>query len=522
MICNFKTVIFDLDGVITKTAIVHFKAWKQAFDEYLRLRESRDKESFQEFTHQKDYLPFVDGKPRYQGVKSFLESRGINLPFGDPQDSPDQETVCGIGNRKNIKFKEVLMSQGVEVYPSTIKLIKGLKDSGVRVGVASSSKNCQYILEAANIEGLFETRVDGLVSMELGLKGKPDADIFVKAAYNLNSLPCETVVVEDATSGVLAGRNGGFGLVLGVAREHNMQDLFDNGADVVVDDLGKIDLDFINEWFAIKPISIHSQNLSVNKDSRINSRYGQSFSKLMSTNKLPAFFLDYDGTLTPIVSRPDQAVLSESMKKVLNQLINKYTVAIVSGRSRTDVEKLIGIEGLFYAGNHGFDIKGPGLSMVLPEAESIIPIINEITAKFKDKFSQVKGAIVEEKKFSVALHYRLVEKEEKINMMKEEVEKVVSSQKLLRLMHGKKVFEVLPAVDWNKGKAILRVMQSLGVSWDKNTVIYLGDDTTDEDAFRVIRSRGIGILVSSENKISWADFCIESPLEVERFFNSLL
>ena len=155
---KIKAVIFDSDGVITKTAKVHARAWKAAFDEYLRLREERDKEPFREFTHENDYLPFVDGKPRYEGVRSFLESRGIHIPFGEPEDSPEKETVCGIGNRKNVKFVEVLKSEGVEVYDSTVKFIKELKSAGIRVGVASSSKNCQQVLQAAGIEELFETR----------------------------------------------------------------------------------------------------------------------------------------------------------------------------------------------------------------------------------------------------------------------------------------------------------------------------------------------------------------------------
>tara|TARA_B100000315_G_scaffold252249_1_gene288661 strand:+ start:759 stop:1529 length:771 start_codon:yes stop_codon:yes gene_type:complete len=247
---SFKAVIFDLDGVVTKTALVHAVAWKAAFDEYLQLRQARDKEPFVEFTHQNDYLPYVDGKPRYQGVKSFLESRGINIDFGDPADNPEAETVCGIGNRKNVKFREVLQTKGVEVYPSTIKLINELKAKGIRIGVASSSKNCKYILESAKIEDLFETRVDGEVSVQLGLKGKPNPDIFVKAAENIDNQPKDAIVVEDASSGVAAGKNGKFGLVIGIARENNRQDLLDNGADIVVEDLEETSLAKIEEEFA--------------------------------------------------------------------------------------------------------------------------------------------------------------------------------------------------------------------------------------------------------------------------------
>ena len=250
---SFKSVIFDLDGVVTKTALVHAAVWEEIFDEYLRLREERDKEPFREFTHQNDYLPYVDGKPRYKGVKSFLESRGINIPYGEPTDSPDTETICGIGNKKNAKFCQVLRAKGVEVYPSTIELIKSLEAAGVKIGIASSSKNCKEILEVAKIENFFKTRVDGIVSVELGLKGKPEGDIFVTAAFNLGTIPAESIVVEDASSGVAAGRNGGFGLVIGLARENNQKELLEDGADLVVTDLSEINIELIEQWFHKKP-----------------------------------------------------------------------------------------------------------------------------------------------------------------------------------------------------------------------------------------------------------------------------
>jgi len=249
---SFDAVIFDLDGVVTKTALVHASAWKVMFDEYLRLREKRDREPFKEFTHEDDYLPYVDGKPRYKGVQSFLESRGINIPFGEPDDAPNTETICGLGNQKNIAFREVLEKEGVEEYLSTVTLIKDLKAKGVRVGVASSSKNCQFVLQSANIEELFETRVDGAVSVELGLNGKPEGDIFVRAAENIGASPERSVVVEDAVSGVQAGVNGGFGLVIGVARENNEEELKKNGADVVITDFEGILTEEINVWFQKK------------------------------------------------------------------------------------------------------------------------------------------------------------------------------------------------------------------------------------------------------------------------------
>lgn len=246
---SFTAVIFDLDGVITQTALVHSRAWKEMFDEYLRFREKQYGEPFREFTHDRDYLPYVDGKPRYEGVQSFLKARGIDIPRGDPQDPPDEETVCGLGNRKNQKFNEVLERDGVAVYKSTVSLVKQLKDEGIRVGVASSSKNCKTILETAGIEDLFEVRIDGVSSVELNLKGKPEPDIFTTACDYLGAAYDRSVVVEDAVAGVQAGANGNFGLVVGVARENNERELKLNGADIVVRDLEEIGIEKIEEWF---------------------------------------------------------------------------------------------------------------------------------------------------------------------------------------------------------------------------------------------------------------------------------
>ncbi|VAW29673.1 Beta-phosphoglucomutase hydrolase, partial [hydrothermal vent metagenome] len=244
----FDAVIFDLDGVITKTATVHSHAWKKMFDDYLRAYAEKTGEPFREFI-QEDYLAYVDGKPRYDGVKSFLESRNINIPFGTPEDKPDTETVCGLGNKKNEAFNEVLRNEGVETYPATVSLMEELKQQGIHVGVASSSKNCEAVLIAAGLEHLVETRVDGVVLATLNLNGKPAPDIFLMAARNLGVKVHRTVVVEDATSGVAAGKNGNFGLVLGVAREDNADALRQNGADIVMTDLVEIDIEKIDNWF---------------------------------------------------------------------------------------------------------------------------------------------------------------------------------------------------------------------------------------------------------------------------------
>jgi beta-phosphoglucomutase family hydrolase len=236
---RFDAVLFDLDGVLTSTAKVHAACWKETFDDFLRKRAEETGEPFREFTLD-DYHRYVDGKPRYDGVRSFLASRGIHLPEGDPADPPGTGTVCAVGNRKNALVKQAIRSQGVEVYEGSIAWVRQLLSKGIKVAVVSSSKNCATVLDAAGITELFQARVDGLVAAEQGLPGKPAPDIFLEAARRVGVEPARAVVVEDAISGVQAGRAGHFGLVIGVARTVPPDDLRAGGADVVVADLGEL------------------------------------------------------------------------------------------------------------------------------------------------------------------------------------------------------------------------------------------------------------------------------------------
>jgi len=249
---NFDAVIFDLDGVITDTARVHAAAWKSLFDEYLRGWSVEHAEDFRPFDLERDYRCHVDGKPRYDGVRSFLISRGIELPAGDPADGPEAQTVCGLGNRKDRVFNEVLSNNGVEVFPSSVRLMRELEALGIACAVSSSSRNCRRVLQIAGLERFFAARVDGAVSAELNLQGKPAPDIFLKCSELLRVPPDRCVVVEDAISGVQAGRNGGFGLVIGVDRTGLGGTLLENGADVVVGDLSEVGAGDLDPWLEAK------------------------------------------------------------------------------------------------------------------------------------------------------------------------------------------------------------------------------------------------------------------------------
>jgi HAD superfamily hydrolase (TIGR01509 family) len=234
-----------MDGVVTDTAGTHATAWKRAFDEFLRFRESALGETFAEFTRD-DYLAYVDGRPRYNGVEAFLRSRGILLPRGTPLDLPGHQSVCALGNLKNAIFSQSIASEGVRTFESTVSLIREMKRRGIKIGLATSSQNAGEVLGRTGTSGLFATVVDGVESSRRRLKGKPEPDIFVAAAADLGVPSAQAIVIEDAVTGVQAGASGGFALVIGIAREGNALELQQNGADVVVRDLSETSLEQIN------------------------------------------------------------------------------------------------------------------------------------------------------------------------------------------------------------------------------------------------------------------------------------
>jgi alpha,alpha-trehalase len=242
-LARFDAFLFDLDGVITRTAAVHARAWQRLFDEYLAARAARTGEPFVPFDPDADYRRHVDGKPRPAGVRDFLASRGITLLAGEPADDAGRETVHGLGRRKTAYFLDLLAREGVQVFESAVALLRQARARGVRTAVVSSSRNCAAVLRAARLSALFEARVDGVELGRLGLAGKPAPDMFLEAAHRLGVSPERAVVFEDATAGVAAARAGGFGLVIGVGDAEHAGALRAHGADAVVADLREVRLD---------------------------------------------------------------------------------------------------------------------------------------------------------------------------------------------------------------------------------------------------------------------------------------
>lgn len=489
--------ILDLDGVITDTASVHAKAWKQTFDGFLESRARSSGEDFRPFDEFDDYRRYVDGRPRYDGVRSFLESRGIDLVEGSPSDDPSRDTVHGLGNRKNEIFQDLLTRDDVEVYEDAVRAVKSWKHRGRKVAVVSSSRNCGDVLEAAGLKDTFEIRVDGNTLQELGLPGKPAPDAFLEAARRLGVAPERAAIFEDAVSGVEAGRSGNFAVVVGVDRSGDAEKaLRDHGADIVVRSFAELD----------SPILLSKDQCLEVLRRRLERRRGL------------ALFLDYDGTLTPIVSNPDDAVLSNSMRRVLESLAARLPVAVVSGRDRADVERRVGIPEIYYAGSHGFDISGPaGFREEHEGGESCIPSLDEAEAELSERLD---GPRLERKRFALAIHYRNLPDKD-VPDIERAVQEVVSRFPDLRMTGGKKIFELRPALDWNKGKAVLWILGALGLSLDETLPVYIGDDVTDEDAFRALAEDGFGLCVGECSKDTAARGSLEDVSEVESFLSEL-
>jgi beta-phosphoglucomutase family hydrolase len=233
-------LLFDLDGVLTKTATVHAAAWKQMFDEFLRARAQASGEQFVPFDEHDDYDRYVDGRPRNDGTRTFLASRGITLPEGSPDDPPTAPTVHGLSNRKNELVQRKIRSDGVETYSGSVEFVRAARTAGYSTAVVSSSANTKDVLAVTGLTDLFDARIDGAVAIERHLPGKPAPDTFLAGAAALGVPPSEAVVFEDALAGVEAGRAGHFGLVVGVDRVGQAAALREHGADVVVSDLSEL------------------------------------------------------------------------------------------------------------------------------------------------------------------------------------------------------------------------------------------------------------------------------------------
>jgi alpha,alpha-trehalase len=507
MSTRIKAAIFDLDGVITDTANTHAKAWKLMFDQYNERRQNEGKEPYETFTIENDYIQYVDGKPRYMGVKDFLSSRNIELPFGNPEDTPDMETVCGLGNMKNKMFLETVKNEGVEILEENVRKAKEWKKAGIRTAIVSSSKNCRMILQAVHLEDLFETRIDGLISAEKNYKGKPAPDIFVKAAENLGIAPADALIVEDALAGVEAGRNGRFGLVIGIAKEEQEEEMKQYGADIVVENLAHLPVNIVRLRAPEKLNSALAYFKEIRQQYKDHDVY---------------LFLDYDGTLTPIVEDYKAAFLSDDMRDLIRSFSKIRPTAVITGRDLQDIRELVKLDELHYAGSHGFELIGPdGFIFENEEAKKSLKKIAEAADRIKEATSLIDGIKFERKKFALAVHYRQVA-EHLESKVKKIVYDIIDQYPEIKSGKGKKVIELKPNFDWHKGKSLRILLERmLRNTSNEAFIFYIGDDITDEDAFFEVLDDGTGILVGDHGQKTYAGYHLNDVDEVKIFLIKL-
>jgi trehalose-phosphatase len=508
---DFDAAILDLDGVITRTAEVHARAWKATFDAFLAEWPGNGEERQPPFSISADYPVYVDGKPRLDGIRSFLESRRIEIPDGAPGDPPGAPTLQGLARKKNDLFLEYLDESGAGVFEDAVQQVVKWREAGWKTAVVSSSRNCAAILKSSGLDDLFQVRVDGVESSRLKLRGKPAPDIFLEAARRLEVKPKRSFIVEDALAGVRGGKRGGFRLVVGVDRIGDRAGaLLEAGAQLAVQSLRELVL--------------------CNPPSTAKARRPKTLPSALSLLKDPTewlggrrlvLFLDYDGTLTPIVSRPELAVLDPNVRALIERLARQIPVAVISGRDLEDVRNLVGLGSIVYAGSHGFDISGPGdMTMQLEEAARLEPDLEDAAAELERALSDVKGALIEKKRFGVAVHYRNVPRAA-VPEVEVSAREALERRPGLIMKSGKMVLELRPRLQWDKGDAVTWLMRRLGLSGPSNLPVFFGDDLTDEDAFRALAGKGTGILVGLPKRRTCATYTLHSPQETARFLAGL-
>ncbi len=471
----YDAVLFDLDGVITDTASVHFAAWKAVFDAYLAGRGTETGPEPNPFT-EADYRRFVDGKPREDGIRDFLASRGISLPEGDVSDGDDDDTVRGLGNRKQRLFGE-LLARGITGFESSAALVRQLRSADIHTAVYSSSRNCADVLRAAGLDELFPIRVDGVLAQQLGLAGKPNPAMLKEAADRLGVRPDRCVVVDDAASGVRAGRAGGFGLVVGVARTGFTQELLAAGADVVVGDMAEVTVQVTGRRISTLPDALASFGLLGG----------------VTVPRRPALFIDFDSALPHVVGELGVSALTPRATHALEALSALCPVTILSSYDLADLRSSIAAPGLWYSGSDGFEFCAPDHSHHQHDAAvATIPLLESAAAMLENRLDAIPGIRLEHRRFAIVIHYGTAPAEHTadINIAVH----AAARQHHLRITQGHNAVELHPDVDWRECKMLHRIIEMAGDGIPL-LPIYIGSNRSDEMAFDAIEHDGVSIIL---------------------------
>lgn len=500
---KIKAVIFDMDGVVTQTASLHFKAWKCIIEQFLpRINKNNS------FTEE-DYFYCLDGMPRKEGLTQYFKAIDLSKDLIHILYKNLEECIEDLCQQKNALVIQWLSEQTIECFPDTLKCIEFLLSRGYQIALISSSKNCRLILQKAGISQIFSVYVDGIISEQLKLPGKPHPAIFLEAAKRLNVLPQECLVVEDALAGVKAAKEGGFGKVVALDRKNRLYHEF-----------LKLDPDYILSDLSPDQIMLY-HHLTDNRTLESGFRVIPLIWNLLKNQNQLVLFLDYDGTLTPIVETPEKAILSQPMRQCLARLSQNYLTVVMSGRGLENLKKIIDISTIFYAGNHGFECLGPEHDELTYQVgneyrEDIISLYQQLVHLLKN----IPGCIIENKNCSLSIHYRLVKNHWHQNIC-DVLDDVLTDYPNLIRHCGKMVFEIRPHVAWNKGLASEYILNQFKLKNPNLIPIYIGDDVSDEDAFEVFKDKGITIKVMDYIQYTKAHYFLHSPLDVQKFLNYL-
>ncbi len=496
---DIRAFIFDLDGVITDTQDLHAQAWKEMFNEFLARRRGTPENSSELLGEFKstDYFDYIDGRPREDGIKTFLEARKI---------LSTDEVVESLAQTKNNYFLNLLKLRGAHIIKDSVSFLRMLKESQVFVALVSSSRNAHTILKEAGLEDSFDTIVTPLEADSKKLQGKPSPDYFLEASHSLGLDPASCAVVEDSLAGVIAARKGGFKKVIGLNHfgdETKLRALKEVGADEAV----------VSLW-----------DLEISKSALLPNLL-TSFHDIFPSGSEANFFLflDFDGTLSPIVDDPEIAEPLEGVTELINQLRYFFNICIITGRDTSVIKNKMKLDNVFYAACHGFEITGPeDFIYQVEEARASIPDLNEAQIHFGHLFQSIPGFVMERKMFGLALHYRMVKSPQMVQKIRADVLKYPRTGINLKVQEGEMVIELLPRLDWDKGKAVLEIYKILGIGTADLPPLYIGDGLTDEDAFREISQWGIAVFASVDQRPTMASFHLKGPHEVKAFLAKLL
>lgn len=493
---DIDAVLFNLDGVVTHTNKAHAAAWKQTFDNYLLKRNPQEGEDLGPFHIDLDYRRFLDGKPRDAGIRHFLASRHINLPRGEDEDPAYTNTMRHLGYRKDLNFEAIIQQQGIEVYGCAIALIHQLRNAGIKTAVVSASKHCDMVLERAAIQELFDARIDALEAEHLELDGKPDPYVLLELARRLGAEPERIAVIEDSVIGVTACKRGRFGLIIGFDSGDRRELMLEHGADYVIKDLCSVNVDGAADE-ALLPTDLVDTKLITNQ----------------LAGKRPVLFLDYGGTLAPATDRDEDARISKKARRILRKTARLMPVTIVSGRDVEDICTQVGLQELFYAGSHGLDIRGHNIHLELPEGDEALQDLDRAMEALTRHLSEIPEVSIGRKRFAIVVHFHQ-EDIANADQVAAAIKQVQTLLPRLKITGGKEVLELLPDIDWDKGRAMNWLLSELGMDGTDVLPVYIGDDVTDEAAFAKLRERGIGILVAERPQPSAATYRVKNPEEV--------